>query len=493
MRLLELLNGTRVIGGERNLIKNVEGIFSDSRNAIKNGAFVAIKGEKRDGNNYIDKVIDQGAIAVITNDYKTFKKYECAVLVENAREALSYMWRNYYNNPTKNMKVVAITGTNGKTSCAYHLYSILKNAGKSRALISTIETLINDKRLDLGGGSEVLDISAAMTTPDPEKLFYAFNQMKEAGVEYVVMEASSHALEQEKLSSIHIDYAIFTNLSEEHLDFHKNMENYFMAKQRLFLKDTIGIINIDDKYGKRIKIPNGEGVSCSKNKKSNFYVENLSFLENGYEYFLCFKDKRVKIKGRLQGEHSVYNSLLSASCAISMGIDEKSVIQGIYSLCTVPGRLEKIEGHRIYIDYAHTPMAMEKILLQLKSKSSCGRLIALFGCGGDRDKSKRPKMAKIASEYADLCIITNDNSRTESPIAIIRDILEGMSDECDYVVIPNREKAIFYGISRMKSEDTLVLFGKGHEKYEIDKNGMHYFDEREIIRRALDNDKDKKI
>ena len=490
MRLSELLNGVRILDGNNLLEKEISMICSDSRKVVKNGVFVAIKGEKRDGNDYIDEAVQNGAIVVITDQKDVFLKFENVVLTENSRAAISYMWNNYYKNPTSNIKIVAITGTNGKTSCAYYLYNILKQANKKRGLISTVECLINDQIIETNGGSEVLDIDSAMTTPDPEILYSIFNKMRENGVEYIVMEASSHALKQLKLDPIKISYAIFTNLSPEHLDFHQNMEDYFNAKKMAFQKETVGIVNADDDYGKLLIKENEKFYSCSiKDECANFFAKNIELSKIGNSYVVDLDRKDMEINTIQIGEFSIYNSLLSSVCAYLMGMKIEDIELGIHNTKIIRGRLEKIEGVNIYIDYAHTPYAMQTVLNAIKKSHPGKRIISLFGCGGDRDKGKRAKMGKIASCLSDFCIITNDNSRSENPENIIAEILSGIQKEKSYVVIPKREEAINYAISKMNKEDILILFGKGHETYQIDRNGKSFFDERKIIYKAIKNDK----
>ena len=493
MRLVELLKGVETLEDHENLECDVSMICSDSRKIRKNGAFIAINGEKRNGNEYITDALNLGAKAIITDEKDAFNKFKEAILVNDSRKALSYMWNNYYKNPSSKMKVVAITGTNGKTSCAYYLYNILKSAGENVGLISTIECLVNGEQLNTNGGSDVLDIHSAMTTPDPEILFEIFQKMKEKGVKVVVMEASSHALKLSKLSSLRIDYAIFTNLSSEHLDFHKNMEDYYASKKKLFQSSVVGIVNIDDTYGKRLSREIDSLYTCSLKGVADFSIKEFELNEKGYSYDADFNGIKETIKGKQIGEFSIYNSFLSASCAYLMGIDLEKIKNGLLNIKSINGRLERIENTNIFIDYAHTPAAMENILKTIKSVYPKKRILSLFGCGGDRDKGKRAKMGEISSQMADFTIVTSDNSRTEEPLQIIQDILKGINSQKPYAVIPNREKAILYAIAEMKNDDILILFGKGHEQYEIDKNGKRDFDEREIIHRALKNDKNKKI
>lgn len=491
MRLSELLKGIDILQSSMELTEEISGIFSDSRIVKSGGAFVAIHGENRDGNDYINEAFIKGASCIITDDYKSFTMNKKCILVSDSRKALAYMWNNYYGNPTSNMKIIAITGTNGKTSCAHYIYKILQTAGKKRGIISTIGCLINDASYEIGGGSEVTDISSAMTTPDPKILYSIFNEMRKSGVEYVVMEASSHALEQSKLSPLCFEVGAFTNLSPEHLDFHKNMEEYYNSKKKLFKNSKIAVINADDEYGKRLLSElSCKLVSFSTRSKADAYASDVKNSESGIRYELNMNNfDRIEIIGNICGEFSVYNTMLATLCALELGIEMGDIVSGIYDTKNISGRIEKVVNRDIFIDYAHTPYAMENVLTTLRKIAPKKRIIALFGCGGNRDKGKRAKMGEIASKLADMVIITSDNSRSESPIAIIRDILNGVGDNTSFVVIPNREAAIYFAIKEMRDNDLLVLLGKGHESYEIDKNGKHYFSEKEIIKRVLENDK----
>ena len=489
MILSKLLENIDVINSKVDLSENIEYIFSDSRKSKGNGAFIAIKGEQRDGNDYVRQILNANEKCVITDQISVYESNDQTILVKDARRALSHAWNNFLEKPTSDMRIIAITGTNGKTSCANYIYNILKAGNKKRGLISTIECLINDEIININGGSDVVDLHSAMTTPDPEILFSIFKKMQQEQVEYVVMEASSHALELFKIDPINVNVAIFTNLSEEHLDFHKNMDNYFMAKSKLFNNCDIGIVNLDDEYGKKILNKNKEGFfGYSIKKKSDFYASDIEFLNFGIKYILNFKNRNLEIKSKSFGEFSVYNTMASVACAIELGIDEKAIQIGIENTEKIKGRFEKI-GENIFIDYAHTPSAMESILYALKKSMPEKKIIALFGCGGDRDKGKREKMGKIASDFADTVIITSDNSRNEPLTEIIRDILKGFEEKNNYLVIPKREDAINFALKIKKENNALILLGKGHEDYEIDKTGKHYFSEKKIIEKALKNDK----
>ncbi len=491
MSLDELLKGIKILKTSISLDEEVNVPSSDSRRVVKNGIFVAIKGQNRDGNDYIAQALELGAKCVITDDKNSFEKYKSCILVENSRLASSYIWSNFYKKPSSSMKMIGITGTNGKTSCAYFLYSILKSAKKRVGLISTVECLVNDDFYNSNGGSDVLDLHSAMTTPDPEILYSMLAKMRDEGIEYVVMEASSHSLELFKLAPIAFTAGIFTNLSSEHLDFHKNMSSYFNAKKRLFSKCDIAIINADDDYGRKILEQSiCKSFSVSMLGEADFMATDVEISHKGSKYALKYDGDTLQIECNICGEFSVYNSMLALACALKLDIGKSDAINGILSLENISGRLERICNEDVFIDYAHTPYAIENVLKAIRKLNPSRHIIALFGCGGDRDKGKRAEMGKIASELADTVIITSDNSRTESPIEIIIDILKGIEKD-NFLVIPNRKNAIERAIKEKKQNDIILLLGKGHERYEIDKNGKHYFSEKDIVKDCLNYDKNK--
>ena len=489
MRLLELLDGVNVIRCKQSLYVNVEHIICDHRRARKNSIFVAIKGTKRNGNHYIQEAVSSGCIAVVTDDENFCIEEIPYILVKNARETIAKMWSNYYHNPSKDIKTIAITGTNGKTSSAFMLYNILREAKICCGLISTVGCFINGVEIDTYGGGMVSDISAAMTTPDPEILCYLYNKMKEMNVKYAVIEASSHALVQQRLSSIEIEIGAFTNLSMEHLDYHKNLEEYFSAKEKLFELCKIGIINVDDEYGKRLKEKYINSYSYSIKENSDFKAECIALSSNGCNYKAKIGNKYLDVNTNIIGEFTVYNTLLAVSCATLLGVDDESIKQGISKTINIKGRMEKYGNKPIYIDYAHTPKAMEKVILTIKKFEKDKRIIVLFGCGGDRDKGKRAEMGKIATELSDFTVITSDNPRTEDPYEIIEEIKLGIKKEAKYMVIQSRREAITYVAKELGENDVLLLLGKGHEDYEITKEGKQKFSEREILDEVFSFDK----
>lgn len=484
MKLKELLKGVKVINSCADINTEISSVVSDSRKTAKDCVFVAICGGKRDGNDYACEAIKNGAAAIVSD--KDITGIKNLVVVENARSALAIMQSNYYGNPAKDMRVIAVTGTNGKTSVSYFIYNILITAGKRCGLISTVETLINGEKMDFGGGGAVTDISSAMTTPDPETLYKILDVMRKEGCEYVVMEASSHSLSQHRLDGLHVNVAIFTNLSPEHLDFHGDMENYFASKLILFENCDTSIVNTDDEYGKRIAEKyKDKTLTCSLTENSQYRAEQIKCGFDGCEYLLLSDDATLRINSVICGEYTVYNTMLAAVCALYLDIDAAFICEGIRFTNKISGRLEKYKNYNIYIDYAHTPRAMENVIKSVRNFSDGKKITVLFGCGGDRDKTKRAVMGRISTSLADNTIITSDNPRTEDPYKIIGDILTGVVKGKEHTVIPDRREAIKYAVKTMGKDEILLLLGKGHEIYEITKNGKTSFDEREIIAEAL--------
>lgn len=482
MKLKQLIDKDDIQKSGVDLELEVASISSNTNQELNNRVFVALSGTKNDGNEYIEKVLKKGADAFVTDNKDFFEKFsKRGVLVKNARSTLAKMWSKFYNNPAKNMKIIAITGTNGKTSTAHFLYSILKESGIVCGLISTIEIKISKKLIHLD--EDTLNNTATMTTPDPEELYKILAMMKAEGVEVVVMEASSHALSLCKLDGLEVDIGVFTNLSREHLDFHTDIEEYFLAKELLFKKCNIGIVNIDDKYGKRLK----DRYKCrvftvSCHEDGDYLASKIICNTKGVKFYAKLEKTRVCIKSKSLGTFTVYNTLVAAACASALGISAKQIKEGIWKTEVIKGRLERYENKNIFIDYAHTPEATKGVLEVLRRAYPNKKMIVLFGCGGDRDKGKRPEVGKICSKYADFSIVTADNSRSENTEDIISDILVGYETKDNFKVILDRTEAIKYGVKMLKKDSVLVLLGKGHEQYEITKDGKIPFDERTVLR-----------
>lgn len=461
----------------------IKNIRSNSKKVEKGDLFVCVKGLNHDGHDFVKEAERRGAAAIVSEH--EINSNIRTLFSENTRKALPHMYNEWYGYPTKNMKLVAVTGTNGKTSVTYLLKAVFDAAMYKTGLIGTVESYLENDKLE----SFEPDLLANMTTPDPEELFRLFSIMEKGGAEYVFMEASSHALALDKLEGLEFEAAVFTNLTQDHLDFHRNMENYFLAKAKLFEKAKKKIINIDDPYGVRLKKMYGDSaVGCSITKKcGDFFASDIeSRGVEGSTYRLISPTKQFSIKTPLIGEFNVMNTLEAVACAVELGVTVPDIKCAVTAMNGVPGRLEKVKLGKIsdfsvFIDYAHTPDALKKVLETVRHMKSCEeRIVLVFGCGGDRDKGKREKMGKIAAEYADFTIVTSDNSRSEKAEDIIAEILCGIG-KAEHVVVENRAKAIEYAIKTAQKGDIILLAGKGHEKYEIDNNGRRWFDEKKIV------------
>lgn len=492
MRLSELLYSAGVIRGIGYPEMEIRSVASDSRRAEKDSLFIAHEGSKRNGRDYISDAIARGATAVITS-YPPPKRDDAVIIpVESTRRAESEIWNAFYGNPARSLKTVLVTGTNGKTTVSTMLFRLLRAAGKNVGLITTVRICCNELELTTDG-AETTDIPAAMTTPDPRYLYGLLAKMKALGAEYAVIEASSHSIAQLKLAPIKAELAVFTNLSPEHLDFHGTLENYFAAKSALFDMCRIGVINTDDNHGARLPSlkPNCEYVRCSaRSSEADASAESITFTEgSGISYIYEAKNIRFSLSLPMMGEFNVMNSLLAVTAALKLGVEIEVIKDAMSCFSGISGRMERISldaPFTVIIDYAHTPTALENLLLAVSFiRSSGGHILLVFGCGGDRDPSKRKPMAQIASRLADLVIITSDNPRSEDPMSIINDILRGIDTEKPHKVIPDRREAIRYAVANAEKNDLVILAGKGHESYEITKDGKRPFDEAQIVREAL--------
>lgn len=485
MRLHCLCDAAKIDFGEAENVE-INAVKSNSENIEKGDLFVCVKGLRHDGHDYIQKAVARGAAAVIAE-----RHIECGVpviVIENTRRALPVLCDAQYGFPSKKLKLVAVTGTNGKTSVTYMLRAIFGASMYKTGLIGTVKCCCGDKILDSGNGNPL----ANMTTPDPEVLFSLLAQMADEGVEYVFMEASSHALALDKLEGLGFEAAVFTNLTPEHLDFHEDMEEYFLTKSKLFEKSKRCIINTDDPYGKRlIERFRPKSVGCSTIRKCcDYFAGDIKELGiDGSEYRLVAPARQFIVRTPLVGSFNVTNTLEAAACAVELGISPKSIMSALAVMNGVDGRLERVRlgiitDYSVFVDYAHTPDALYNLLETLCKIRRCGeRIVLAFGCGGDRDRSKRRKMGEIAARYADKLIITSDNSRSEKPSDIIAEIVDGIGD-FEHTVIEDRAEAIEYVIKTAQKGDLIVLAGKGHEEYEIDAEGKHPFSEKKIAAAA---------
>jgi len=476
MKLKELLKGLELEAEIPDI--EVADVKYNSRLVEKGDAFVANRGAKTDGNIYIGDAVRAGASVIISET--PWQGEAPCVVVPDSRAALSAMSANYFGRPSERAKVIGVTGTNGKTTTTYMLKAIIEAAGGKVGLIGTNQHMIGDKVLE-----------SHNTTPESYELHKMFAQMLEQGVDYIIMEVSSHSLALHRVDDVAFDVGVFTNLTQDHLDFHRTMDEYLKAKTRLFNLCTAGVINADDPASRYI-MENSTSSNFTFSVERNdadVMAKNLRLRASGVDFELLTRDGIRRIETRIPGKFTVYNALGSITCAMTLGIPLDTIAEALSRCEGVKGRVEVVPlgtDYTVIIDYAHTPDGIVNVLSA--ARGFCrGRLIALFGCGGDRDRTKRPKMGRAACELADYCVITSDNPRTEDPDAIIADILEGIKDaKCGYKVITDRSDAIEYALSIARKDDVIVLCGKGHETYQILKDRTIHYDEREVLRERLE-------
>lgn len=444
--------------------------------------FIVLKSINFDVSKIISYIIAKSPKAIVTDYESSLFKTDIPILtVDNARKILPFIYSRFYNIDFSKMKFIGITGTNGKTTTATMLMHILKESGKKVGFIGTGKILSNGRLLT--------DASYSMTTPDPDVLYSAIKTMETERCEYVVMEVSSHSLYFDKVLPITFFISIFTNFSPEHMDFHKTIEEYMRCKRKLFEQSEYAILNIDDESINKIK----EKIKCnvktvSINEKSDITAKNIELTNyKASKYTFESQNECFDIKLNFGGVYNIYNSLLAIAAAIELGINPYIIKAAFASLLKIDGRLEVIEDDiTVIIDYAHTSKAFMEVAKNVYSAKNNGqKLFIVFGCGGNRDSEKRPLMAKYAEAFSDFVIITSDNSRNESEKNIIRDILSGFKIPKKHRVISSREKAITEAITGANDGDIVLIIGKGHERYNIDKRGYHEFDEKEIIKKAL--------
>ncbi|MGZ3690753.1 MAG: UDP-N-acetylmuramoyl-L-alanyl-D-glutamate--2,6-diaminopimelate ligase [Pseudobdellovibrio sp.] len=470
----------------------VESVCFDTRQVKQNSVFVAIKGSSGDGHDHLQEAITKGAIAlVVENKSKVPADYPYFVVeMSDTREALDLLASKFYNYPSQDLFCFGVTGTNGKTSITYILEHILAYYKKSMGVIGTVNHRVGEKVWD-----------SQMTTPDPVTLQSRLRDFISEGAEAVAMEVSSHALDQSRVKSVNFNTVIFTNLTLDHLDYHKTMPNYFAAKQKLFtdmmwltLKfPKFAVINIDDTYGRKLKVAEDVIAWTYGTQESDFQFKILKMDFNETEFEVKTAIETITITLPVSGLHSIYNIVASAVAAISFGYSLQQSFQALKNFKGVPGRLQKVETHSdkiVFVDYAHTPDALENVLNSIRkvreNSKLTNKIITVFGCGGDRDKSKRPLMAKIAQELSDYVVVTSDNPRTENPESIVEDILQGLnSNNRNYEKDTDRERAIQKAINIAKGGDVVLIAGKGHEDYQIIGTVKNHFSDFEVARKYL--------
>ena len=491
MKLLHLCESAGIDCPASAIDTEIEGIAIDSRRVVPGGMFVCIRGLSTDGHAYISRAIAAGASCILTDRSVKVELPHTVVQIttENTRRAAAYLFDAWYGYPSRRLKLIGVTGTNGKTSVTHMLRAILESSLCRCGVIGTVGCLLDGRELFKPNQTELFN----MTTPDPPELYRILAQMADEGAEYVVMEVSSHALALEKVAPLSFEAAIFTNLTPEHLDFHESMEAYAEAKARLFEKSRLSIVNRDSPYAARmLRHAKGEALTCSASCRADYTAENCICNEEGVSYDLVSGSSRMHISCPIPGRFTVVNSMQAAICALQMGVSVKNIKTALSTLPKIKGRMERVRlgigaDFSVLIDYAHTPDALEKLLCTARDiKGDGGRIVLLFGCGGDRDKSKRAAMGRIASRCADFTVVTSDNCRGEEPLEIIKDILRGIAPEHPHAVIVNRKQAIEYVVRSAQKNDLILLAGKGHEEYEITRTERLPFCEKEIVRAAFE-------
>jgi UDP-N-acetylmuramyl-tripeptide synthetase len=489
MKLKELIKDIKIIKANNGLTREISGIFYDSRKVIPESVFVAIKGNEADGHNYIQEAIEKGAKTIIFEKKGlVFPSGITQILVEDSRKVLGEISAVFYQNPSLKMKVFGVTGTKGKTTVTYILKKIFQQQGYKTGLIGTINYQIGERILP-----------STNTTPESVDIQSMLSEMLENNITHVIIEVSSHAIVQGRISGIHFDCGIFTNIaSHEHLDYHKNFKNYLNTKIIFFskyLKESkkekkYAVINIDNRYGKifikNIYSSDIEILTYGINKKADVFPENIQYFINGIKFFLDGKPYSTP----LIGEINLYNTLSAVSVAKKEGISGNKIKTALETLPVIPGRMEFIEQgqpFKVIIDFAHTHQALAEILKIILKFREKGRIILVFGCGGKRDKSKRPLMGKIAVKMADIAILTSDNPRDEDELEIIKDIKKGISFwyRKKYQVFIDRKQAIKQAINIAQKDDWVIIAGKGHETVQIIKNVYQPFNDKEIAIQAI--------
>ena len=470
MLLSELLKGVNV---KNDYIDREICDVTDNTKKVTNGcAFVCVSGARFDGHNFAKDVIENGAVTLIVSKDLGLEEQ---VLVDNTREAYAIMCKNLFGASAQKMTLIGITGTNGKTTTAFIVKDILKEFNIKSGLIGTVKNMVGDK-----------EFHTELTTPDPYDMHKLFKMMEDDGIKYCVMETSSQAFHQMRLAGIHFKVGVFTNLTQDHLDYHGTIEEYKKCKKELFKSCDTAVINVDDEASQFMV----DGLSC---EKIGYGVENSCDIKaSSVELFhnkVTYKiNNQLNVDFHIPGDFSVYNSLAAIGAVSALGFSLEDTVKAISKAKSVKGRLELVETNTpfgVIIDYAHTPDALENVLQTIEEFTK-GRVITLFGCGGDRDKTKRPKMGRMATELSDIVIVTTDNPRTENPEEIIKEILIGtVGSKAEVITITDRSEAIAEALKIAKQGDTILLAGKGHELYQVIGTERVHYDEREVIKKAL--------
>jgi len=449
----------------------ISSVTIDSRQVKPGALFICLRGLNFDGHNFIKPVAEAGAAAVMVAEAAdSYPSNLTVIRVQNTRQAMAHVAANYYGHPAKKLRLIGVTGTNGKTTTTYFIEELLRKLGHKVGLIGTVGARVGDTQLDIP--------YATSTTPDPLELHAIFAKMVELGVQDVVMEVTSHALALFKMEGLTFDVGVFTNLTQDHLDFHGTMENYALAKAQLFAQSKIAIVNDDDEYTPTmLRFFKGKPIKYGINSDTGLQAKNIEYHPHGSTFELMGQKFHLPVSGKF----NIYNILATIGTAIALNINAKfskadtvpdytmEIRKAVSEISGVPGRIQSVPnnlGVQIFVDYAHSPDGLQNIINSVREVTQ-GRVITLFGCGGDRDKTKRPIMGRIAGELSDYCILTSDNPRTEDPFAIIAHAEEGVKQtvtSCE--ICENRKDAIFAGVKMLQKGDALIIAGKGHEDYQ---------------------------
>ena len=463
-----------------NIDTEIKTLVTDSRKKVDSGLFFCIPGLRFDAHEFARQAVDNGCVALIVERFVSCDVAQ--VKVENARSAMAYVAGAFFGHPARSLKMIGMCGTKGKTTTSYLMKAILEKAGYKTGLIGTTGNMIGDRLLP-----------SNMTTPDPVELHSILRRMADEGVQAVSMEVSAHAVDMHRLDGIEFEAACFTNLSQDHLDYFGNMETYFNAKKSFFTDGMVhnAAVNADDDHGARllseISIPK---LSYAISANADMYARDIEITEEGVRFSMNLQGiDELQISMKLTGMFNVYNAMAAAGMAMIMGVSKEAIREGLESVRLVPGRVEILETrtpYKVILDYAHSPDALENVLNTIRGFTR-GRLIVLVGCGGDRDRGKRPMMGEIAGTLADFSILTSDNPRTEDPMAILATIEEGIRPTGGkYTVIENRREAIRFALDMAAPGDVVVLAGKGNEDYQEIMGIKHPFDERIVVQELLD-------
>ncbi len=488
MKLKNLVDGMdfELICGSLDV--EITSLAIDSRRVFENTLFVCIEGFNVDGHKFIKSACKKGASAVLCSHDAEIPNGVCGIKVCDTRKALAFISDKFFESPSKKFRLTGVTGTNGKTSSTYFIETILNYVGKKSAVIGTVETRIGGKRFDFEKAGIHI---ATSTTPDTIELNMLFDKMAKEKAEDVIMEVSSHSLELEKVDFCDFDIGIFTNLTQDHLDLHKTMENYCNAKARLFKMCKYGIINIDDEYSDQIiKNSTCEVTTFSIDKKSDLQAVNIEYFMDKVDFDVEISGEMYKFELHVPGRFSVYNALGAIGATLKMGISILDIQKGVSLIRGVPGRIQNVEndkGFNVIVDYAHTPDGLENIIKAVREFTK-GKVITVFGCGGDRDRKKRPIMGEISAKLSDFSVLTSDNPRSEEPSSILKEIEVGVAPITDdYISVVDRKEAIFKAVAMAQKGDSVIIAGKGHEDYEIFADRTIHFDDLEVAKEALED------